>query len=173
MKRILAIFALVAAPLLAGCQAPAPSTSQVALTWTAAAPSGNWAGCGSPSTCSYAIYRAPASSGACPASSNASFAEVTNPAARPTGTSWTDTTAAGLTVCYIAETWQSGLNSAASNTAGALQVPGVPLAPTLAAPTLATTVKPVLPLPATQPGVYARNWAPIAKPGTLSARLQP
>jgi len=171
MKKLFASLFLAAAPILAGCQAPAASTSPVSITWTAPAAAGNWAGCGSPSTCSYAIYRAPQSSGACPASSNASFKEITDPAVRPTGTSWSDTTAAGLTVCYIAETWQAGLNSAASNTAGPVVVPGVPLAPALAAPTVATTVKPALPWSATQPGVYAQKWAPIGEPGTLVARV--
>ncbi len=176
MKKVLFALALMAAPVLAGCRAPSATTHTVNITWTAPAPGGNWTGCGTPSTCAFAVYRAPTISGSCQASTSAAYQEVTTPSARPTGTSWQDLTATGLNVCYLAETVQSDAGtigySGPSNVAGPVAVPGTPLAPNLAAPTAATLVKPALPLPSAQPGIYARNFAPM-NPGTLMARLNP
>lgn len=130
--------------IAAGCHAQVPpaSTSTVNLSWTAPAASGGWAGCTTAAPCTYAIYRATfATASACPASTNTAYTEVTNPAARPSGTTFTDATASG-TVCYIGETVQGAANSGPSNTAGPATVAGVPLAPTLGTPVVAQTLQP-------------------------------
>jgi hypothetical protein len=139
MKRIFAAFAL--AVLAAGChgQVPPASSAKVVLTWTAPVASGNWTGCTTAAPCTYAIYRATGAT--CPASTSTAFQEVTTPTARPSGTTWTDTTATGMTVCYIAATIQGTQNSGPSNTAGPIAVPGVPLAPALGTPSTAVLEK--------------------------------
>ena len=145
MKRVLSLLAFF--PLLAvsaGCQVPAPSKgANVNLTWTAPAAGSNWAGCTTSSPCLYAVYRAAGTT--CPATTSTAWTEITTPATRPSGTTYQDTTASGLTACYNVETVQASQNSAPSNTAGPLAVPGVPLAPALGTPTAAALVKPALP----------------------------
>lgn len=136
MKRIVLLTVMFVAATFAalGCHAQVPpaTTYVVNLTWTAPVASGNWTGCTTAAPCTFAIYRAPQASGACPASTSTSYVAVTTTAS---GTAYTDTTApTGTTVCYIAETVQSGVNSGPSNTATAT-VPGLPTAPTLGTPT--------------------------------------
>ena len=149
MKR-LALLSILLLPVVAGCQAPPATNHVVNLNWTAPSSSSSWTGCTTAAPCTYAIYRAPADgSGVCPASTSSSYAEVTNPASRPSGTAFTDASAGGLTVCYIAETVQGASNSGPSNTTAAIAVPGTPTAPTLGNPTAAQNhlpmVRPALP----------------------------
>ena len=123
MKRIffltlgfLAMFAAV------GCHGQVPATThQVLLTWTA--PSNCTA-----STCTYLISRVIVTGSTCPTATTGTYKAI-NTGAEVTASTYTDTTAAGLTVCYIAQTDLSGAYSVASNTAGPLVVPAPPTAP--------------------------------------------
>lgn len=123
MKKFLfpALLALVAA----GChgQIPPPTTHVVNLTITAPA------GCTSSSPCTYAIYRCSASATACADTTNTAWAEITNSANRISGTSYTDSSAAGLTAFYAAAAYQGAGHSGASNIVGPFVVPASPLAP--------------------------------------------
>jgi len=150
MKRF-AILLICSLIVGVGCHAQVPpATSHVVdLVWTAPTANSTWTGCTTSAPCTYAIYRAPTSAGSCPASTNSGYVEVTNPGSRPSGTTFVDTTAGGLTVCYIAETVQGSSNSGPSNTTAAITVPGTPTAPALGNPTAAANQG--LPLPMVRP----------------------
>lgn len=127
---ILSIFA-------AGChgQVPPPTSHVVNITIT---PPANCTGC------SFAIYRCSASATACGDTTNIAWSEITASATRPTGTSYVDDKASGMTAYYVAETYDSkGAHSGPSNTVGPLVVPASPLAPGLNG-TAAEMVKPAL-----------------------------
>ena len=135
MERIFATLAILALALAVGCHAQVPPASpgyNVNLTATAPVATGNWAGCTASAPCTYAVYRAAGAT--CPVTTSTAWSEITNPASRPSTPAFTDTTATGLTACYDMETVQSGQNSAPSNVAGPVIVPGIPLAPTLGTP---------------------------------------
>lgn len=169
MKRIFGLL-MFSALLAAGChangQVPPATTYPVALTWTAPAPTSNWAGCTTSNPCTYAIYRAAQSGASCPDFTLPAWTEITTPTARPSGTSYTDPTAVGA-VCYNAETVQTlpgqskPSNSGPSNNA-LVTVPVAPTAPPLnGSPTVATAL-----LLAAPPKELA-----MGAPSTLSARL--
>jgi hypothetical protein len=120
----------------AGAQVPPASTEVVNLTWQAPSAAAGWQGCTASAPCSYAIYSSQASGGTCKPLTDSSWHEITTPASRPTGSTFTDN-APGTSPCYNAETIQNGANSAASNTAGPIAIPATPLAPTLGNPAAA------------------------------------
>ena len=124
---IFAVFAFLGWLSIGCSQAQvAPTSFQANLSWTA--PSGCTTGC------TYVASRITLASGttSCPAA-NVATPNYTplNSASPATGTTFTDATAAGLTVCYIAQTEQGGAVSVPSNVVGPLVVPAGPLAPTL------------------------------------------
>ena len=138
MKRKLAALAILALGF-AGCHAQVPSAPSVGvtLTWAAATSCGT----GQPA-CTYAVYRCTAT---CGSLSSTTWAEITNPSARPSGTTFSDTTVPpGVTADYVAETIQGGVNSEPSNMAS-VAVPGIPTAPALNTPTtMASLEKPAV-----------------------------
>lgn len=124
------------------CKGQVPPTSHtVNLTWTAPVAGGGWAGCTTAAPCSYVISRAPASGGSCPATTGTAYTPL-NQSTPATGLTYTDTTAAGLNVCYIAQTVQGVAVSVASNTAGPLAVSANPLAPSITATEAVVTPAP-------------------------------
>lgn len=162
--------------ITAGCQAPPASTSYVLVSWGVPAATGNWAGCGAGQpTCTYAIYAERITGSTCDAATSTNYHEVTNPSSRPTGTSFEDTGASGLTSCYAGETVQtpsggtSPLNSGPSNVAGPATAAGVPLAPSLTT-TAAANVRPALPMPPEQSPAY--HLANRPQPMVLLARVE-
>jgi hypothetical protein len=115
----------------AGCHGQVPPTNHtVSLTWTAPSASGGWAGCTVAAPCTYVISRVTVTGSSCPSTTGTNYTPInqSNPA---TTTSLTDSSASGLTVCYIAQTLQGSAVSNPSNTAGPLTVPPNPLAPSL------------------------------------------
>lgn len=158
---------LVLALLAAGCHAQVPPASagyNVNLTWTAPAASGTWTGCTTATPCVYAVYRCAGTAAACANFSGSGWAEITTPATRPSGLAYTDITATGLDVNYTVETVQGGANSGPSNTYN-VAVPGVPLAPAMAAPgTAAAAVE----MP--QPTLAKRAATPIELRGVVAMR---
>lgn len=127
MKK-LALFLLVAI----GCHAQVPpaTSHSVNLNWTAPAATSSWSGCTVAAPCVYAVYRCSASAATCANTSSTSWAEITTPSTRPSGTTYSDTTASGLTANYIVETFQGTANSAPSNSV-TFTIPGVPIAPAI------------------------------------------
>ena len=110
-----------------------PTNHQVALTWTAPAASGSWAGCTSSAPCTYVISRLTVTAGttscAAPNISTPNYSPL-NASTPVSNTSYNDTGAAGLTVCYIAQTEQGSAVSQPSNVAGPFVVganPGSPV----------------------------------------------
>ena len=115
--------AFVAVVLLAaGCHAQVPPATNhvVNLTWTAAQPSGAWAGCTSAAPCTYGVYRCSASAATCASTSNTAWSEVTSATTRVSGTSYSDSSANGLTAFYVVKTFQGASSSDPSNMAGPL-----------------------------------------------------
>jgi hypothetical protein len=136
VNRLLTSLSLLALTLTAGCHAQVPPASpgyNVNLSWSAPAANGNWAGCTATAPCVYAVYRCTGTAAACVTFSSTGWTEITNASTRPSGLTYTDTTATGLTVNYALETVQGSSNSGPSNTYN-VAVPGIPLAPTLASP---------------------------------------
>jgi hypothetical protein len=123
-----------------------PTNHQVALSWSAPAASGTWAGCTTSAPCTYIISRLNVTGTTCPAA-NVSTLNYTplNTSSPATTTSYNDTSASGLTACYIAQTEQGTAVSGPSNVAGPFVVPANPLAPSLtgAEAALAPPVVPV------------------------------
>jgi hypothetical protein len=142
MKKLLLLLPFLA---LTACHAQLPPTTHsVALTWTAPASPA----CTTAAPCTYVLSRISVSGTTCPA------ANVTTPnysplnSANPVSTlSYTDTAAAGLTVCYIAQTLQGGAVSQPSNTAGPFVVPPTPGAPSTPNGTVADLIQPPVPKP--------------------------
>ena len=124
-----------------------PTAFQVDLSWTVPAASGSWAGCTTAAPCTYVASRIALAAGAttCPAANVATPNYVPlNTASPTTSASFDDTTAVGLTVCYIVQTEQGTAVSQPSNVAGPFAVPASPLAPSL---TGNQTVAEVMPVP--------------------------
>lgn len=170
VSTFIALLASVAMLAIAsGCNAQMPPATNhsVQLAWTAPSASSTWSGCSSSAPCTYAVYRCADTAANCASTTNASWKEITTAASRPSGTSYTDATAAGLTAYYAVETVQGSSNSAASNIAGPAAVPGTPIAPPLGNPTVAMEVKPALPVPDVADPVYA-----MARPLRLSVRVR-
>jgi hypothetical protein len=142
-RMLVALFAVAA---LAGCahsQMP-PTTHSVALTWTAPTSPA----CNAAAPCTYVLSRISVSGTTCPA------VNVTTPnysplnSANPVSSlSYTDTAAAGLTVCFVAQTLQGGAVSQPSNAAGPFVVLPTPGAPSTPNGTVADLVQPPLPMP--------------------------
>jgi hypothetical protein len=113
----------------------APTNHQVALSWTAPAASGSWAGCTASAPCTYVASRITLATGttSCPAANvtTPNYAPL-NTASPASTTTYTDTSASGLTTCYIVQTEQGSAVSGPSNVAGPFVVPANPLAPSLA-----------------------------------------
>lgn len=154
------LVALTAVMAFAGCahsQMP-PTTHSVALTWTAPSASGSWAGCTTAAPCTYVVSRFTGNT--CPAV-NIATPNYTplNSSSPVSATNFTDTGAAGLTTCYIAQTIQGSAVSLPSNIVGPFVVGATPGAPTAPNGVVADMKQPVLPLPGETP-------AP-----TLSAKL--
>ena len=150
MNRSIAALAILALGLTAGCHAqipPASAGSNVVLTATAPAASGNWAGCTTGAPCTYAFYAEVIAGTTCDATTSANYREITTLIARPSTPNFTDQNTTGLTKCYDVETVQASQNSGPSNIVGPVVSPGIPLAPALATPTPTTAEleKPALP----------------------------
>lgn len=133
-----------------GChpQVPPASKGQVVVV-TGDAPQipagSSWPGCSTAQPCFYAMYSAPSSAGACPATSTIAWHEITTatagqPNSRPSSTavststapvtfSYTDASEQGQAVCYNAEVVWGSQNSAPSNVIGPFlaqgPIPGV------------------------------------------------
>lgn len=137
MKSVLLFFASILAAVAlttSGCHAQvAATTHKVVMTWTAAS------GC-TTSTCTYLVSRVTVTSGttSCPTATTGTYTAI-NSSAEVTASTYTDSGAAGLTVCYVVQTDLSAAYSVASNTAGPLVVPANPTAPTNASGTQSTT----------------------------------
>lgn len=131
MKRYVSFVVLAVVGVLGfgalGCHGQLPPTNRVVnLSWSTPAAGSGWAGCGSGQpVCTYVISRAPASGGICPATTGTAYTPL-NASSPATGLTYTDAAAGGLTVCYVAQTLQSGAVSIASNSTGPLTVPGNP-----------------------------------------------
>ena len=139
MKKLLALLALAPLALFTiGCpaQVPPSQTANATVTWTAPA------SCTAASPCTFVISRAPVTGTTCPPTTGTAYTPL-NQASPSSGTSYVDTTAAGVNGCWIGQTLQSGLVSGPSNSVGPLAVPAVPTAPDLAGPKVATVLKPV------------------------------
>ena len=151
----LAVFAAL------GChaQVPPPTSHVVNLSWNAPTASSTWTGCTAANPCTYAVYRC---SSTCSDTTKPAWTEVTNPNARPSGLTFVDPTASGLTVNYIVETVQGGANSAPSNTT-TVTVPGIPLAPAVSAPTVASTSE----RPVVNPFDAKPQLAELRRPGAV------
>lgn len=151
-----------------GCHAQVPATTYVvSLSWTAPAASGSWAGCGTGQpACTYVLSRAQAVSGACPATTGTNYTPLNQPSPA-TGTTYTDATAAG-SVCYVAQTVQSGAYSQPSASSNVIVVPAVPGQPGQpgGAP---TQTQAILVTPETKPTLAAN----LSGPHTLVAKLAP
>lgn len=130
------LLALAFGWLTAGCRGQVPPATTHVVNITITPP----AGC---TGCTYAIFRCSLSASACGDTSNVAWSEITSASTRISGTSYTDSTASGLTAYYVAETYQSGAHSGPSNTVGPLVVPASPLAPVVNGVT-AGIVKPAL-----------------------------
>lgn len=140
---------LLAGLIVAGCHAQVPpaTTHVVNLSWQAPVASGTWGGCTTSAPCVYAVYRCTASAATCANTGSSSWSEITTSTTRPSGTSYTDPSAAGLTAYYTVETVQGSQNSAPSNTTS-VTVPASPIAPSLGQPTAAQLEPGPLPRPA-------------------------
>ena len=150
--------ALALLALSVGCHAQVPPASaggSVALTWTAPTAGSGWAGCTTAAPCTYAVYR-----------DTTANDPVTSTNWKQIGTSsttsYSDTTASGLTAYYNVETVQSSKNSAPSNVAGPFSPSGPPLAPSVNG----TSSELVLP-DEPQPTMVAKNSAPIGLHGKV------
>lgn len=133
MRRIIVVslFILVALVMVNGCHAQvAPTNTVVVLTWTQPSPSGSWSGCTASSPCTYVISRASSVAGACPATTGTNYTPL-NQSSPASGLTYTDMSVSGSTLCYIAQTLQSGLVSMPSNTAGPFVIPANPVAPAI------------------------------------------
>jgi hypothetical protein len=135
--------------------AQVPPTAHAAqLSWTAPAPNAGWAGCvtGQPS-CGYILSRIAVAANAtsCPTptlSGNVGNYTPLNQANPTTATTYGDTSAAGGTYCYIAQTTQGAAISNPSNTAGPVTVLGNPTSPTMGPATSAQNTLPAIGKPA-------------------------
>jgi hypothetical protein len=140
MKKLLLLLPFLA---LTACHAQLPvTTHSVALTWTAPTSPA----CNAAAPCTYVISRATGTT--CPAV-NLTTPNYTplNSSSPATGTSFTDTGAAGTSACYIAQTLQGGAVSVPSNTAGPFVVPASPGAPSTPNGTVADLIQPAVPKP--------------------------
>ena len=140
MKKLLALLALAPLALFTiGCPAQVPPSQPATATVTWTAP----ASCTAASPCTFVISRAPVTGTTCPPTTGTAYTPL-NQASPSSGTSYTDTTAAGVNGCWIGHTLQAGLVSGPSNSVGPLAVPAVPTAPSLASPKVAETSMPHL-----------------------------
>ena len=162
MKKLASLVCLGVFALGVGCRAQVPPASNhvVNLTWTAPASTGTWSGCTTSNPCVYAVYRCSSGATICGDTSQSAWKEITTIATRPSGTAYTDSTAAGLTAYYVVETVQGSSNSGPSNTTVPLTVPGTPTAPLIGAPTTAENVGAPLPA-ATSKELAANEVAPL------------
>jgi len=170
MKRILAalaVFALAAFATSCKSQLPPSPLPTVLITWTAPA------ACTTAAPCVYAISRSPAVSGACSGTAGTFYTLVGTSASQ--ATTYTDTTAAGGSFCWIAQTQQgtpvlTSVASGVSNAGVPLAVPSVPAAPGAPnASTVAQLTAPAL-FPETHPVVASIEGPPAGL--NLIARLK-
>ena len=172
------IFSAIAICFAIGCHAQVPPTThKVVLTWNApVTATGNaWLGCTTANPCSYILSRATLTTGTllCPAPTGSNYTPL-NQSSPTSALTYTDATAAGLTVCYIVQTSQimpgdtTPSISVASNTAGPFALPGNPTAPPLSGSETVAGSAPSAPMltPDAQPEV-AKELAP----GQLVAHL--
>ena len=138
-----------------GChgQVPPASNHVVNLTWTAPTPSGSWTGCTTAAPCVYGVYRCSASASTCASTTNTAWSEITSATTRVSGTSYSDSSANGLTAYYVVKTFQGTASSDPSNMAGPLTVPAVPLAPNVNG--TVADLKPLAPVPSGEGPVMA------------------
>lgn len=136
MKKVLIAVAAAFAFISAGCHGQVPPTVH-SVTITVTPP----AGC---TGCTFVISRAPVSGSACPTSTGTAYTPL-NQSSPLTGTSYVDSTSAGLDVCYIGQTLEGGAVSQPSNTVGPFAVAANPSAPSLngTQATAAPQVKPI------------------------------
>lgn len=152
MKKLLLLLPFLA---LTACHAQLPPTTHsVALTWTAPTSPA----CNTASPCTYVMSRLTVTGTSCPAvnvtTPNYSPLNSANPVSLLT---YTDTAAAGLTVCYTVQNVQGGAVSQPSNAAGPFVVPPTPGAPSTPNGTVADLVQPPLPTPSSDaPAVVAK-----------------
>ena len=146
MKRSL-VFVLALAAGCAHSQMP-PTVHSVTITITP--PSGA-------SGAAYVISRATGST--CPVSTGSAYTPL-NQSAPISGTSYVDSAAAGLSVCYIAQTVEGGAVSAPSNIVGPFVVPANPTAPSINGQSAKNDVpRPTLAQNDTQCGMHIFNGA--------------
>lgn len=143
---ILPILAIV----VAGCHSSAqiPPTSHTATLTVTNSP----CAAGTPaSTCGYVFSRAVVTGSSCPGTGTPGTYTPLNqgsPTPQPaTGNaSYVDASAAGDTVCYIAQTVQGTAASASSAAVGPSAVPANPTAPSIGTPAIAQDDRPAAPL---------------------------
>jgi len=92
----------------------------------------------------YVISRAAGST--CPSSAATNYTPL-NQSAPTSGTSYVDMAAAGLSVCYIAQTVEGGAVSGPSNVAGPFVVPANPIAPAINGQSAKSEAPAVQPMP--------------------------
>jgi hypothetical protein len=161
MKRF-ALIAPLFALLAIGCHAQIPATSYVVdLTWTAPVASGTWAGCTTTAPCAYVASRLALAAGTttCPAPTTVAPFNYTplNTASPVSAAAYTDSTASGLTVCYVVQTVQTQPGS----TTASASLPSAPTAP------LVVPASPLAPGSVTgTPTVSAEAPAPAVAPAT-------
>ena len=170
MKRIfatLAVFAIAASATSCKSQLPPSPVPAVSLTWTAPV------ACTAAAPCVYAVSRAPAVSGACSGTAGTFYTLVGTSASQ--AASYTDTTAAGGSFCWIVQTQQgtpvlTSVPSGITNNGVPLAVPSVPAAPGAPnASTVAQLTAPAL-FPETHPVVASNEGPPAGM--NLTARLR-
>lgn len=143
-KFVLAVIATLT--LAVGCRAqvpPASGNQGVAINWTAP-PTTSWGSCTTANPVHYAVYRSTKGGASCAANTDASWAEITTAANRPTGTNYTDTNVAGQVACYNVETVCGTANSDPSNTAGPFAPSAAPTSPGTVSGAVQTAMAPQL-----------------------------
>lgn len=144
MKRYASLFLFAAL----GCHAQVTPTPQknVDLSWTAPVQPA----CTTAAPCTYDVSRITLAAGTstCPAP-NVTTPNYTplNSANPVSGTTYTDTSAVGLTTCFIVQTVQGGQVGQPSNTAGPFVVPSLPGIPGVPSGSVADLKQPALPQP--------------------------
>lgn len=135
MRRFIALCALAVA--LAGCShAQLPPSTGYNVQWTVTIPaaSGGWLGCGTGQpACSIVVstLTVPAGTATCPASTGSNYTPQQTAATAISGTTWTQDSTTGLTMCAVAQLVQAQAVSAASVASSPVTSPALPLAPSV------------------------------------------
>ena len=132
-RKIFSLILVLAAAVGCHGQVPPASVHSVTLTWNAPVAGSTWSGCTTTAPCVYAVYRCAGTATSCPAppTSSTSWAEITTPTTRPSGTTFVDTAVTGGdSYTYVVETVQASTSSVPSNTTTA-NVPQTPVVPSI------------------------------------------